>query len=99
LIFLQSSHAADAGHYFQQAAGRIAEARKKGAKLVVMDPRLSNSAGMADLWVPCWPGTETALYLYLANRILNEKGINGESLVNHEFVKNWVNWDRLISLR
>ncbi len=24
LIFLQSSHAADAGHYFQQAAGRIA---------------------------------------------------------------------------
>ncbi len=97
LIFLQSSHAADAGHYFQQAAGRIAEARKKGAKLVVMDPRLSNSAGMADLWVPCWPGTETALYLYLANRVLNEKGINGEDLVNHNFVKNWVNWDKLMS--
>jgi anaerobic selenocysteine-containing dehydrogenase len=96
LIFLQSSHAADAGHYFQQAAGRIAEARKKGAKLVVMDPRLSNSAGMADLWVPCYPGTETALYLYLANRILNEKDINGKDLVNHNFVKNWVNWDRLM---
>ena len=97
LIFLQSSHAADAGHYFQQAAGRIADARKKGAKLVVMDPRLSNSAGMADLWVPCYPGTETALYLYLANRILNEKDINGDDLVNHNFVKNWVNWDRLMA--
>ncbi len=97
LIFLQSSHAADAGHYFQQAAGRIADARKKGAKLVVMDPRLSNSAGMADLWVPCWPGTETALYLYLANRILNEKDINGEDLVNHNFVKNWVNWEQLMT--
>jgi len=96
LIFLQSSHAADAGHYFQQAAGRIAEARKKGAKLVVMDPRLSNSAGLADLWVPCWPGTETALYLYLANRILNEKGINGEDQVDHDFVKNWVNWEQLM---
>jgi len=96
LIFLQSSHAADAGHYFQQAAGRIADARKRGAKLVVMDPRMSNSAGMADLWVPCWPGTETALYLYLANRILNEKGINGEDLVNHAWVKNWMNWDRLM---
>ncbi|MEJ2437819.1 MAG: molybdopterin-dependent oxidoreductase, partial [Sulfurovaceae bacterium] len=93
LIFLQSSHAADAGHYFQQAAGRIADARKRGAKLVVMDPRMSNSAGMADLWVPCWPGTEAALYLYLANRILNEKGLNGDSLVNHNFVKKWVNWD------
>jgi len=33
-----SSHAADAGHYFQQSAMRIAKARKKGAKLVVMDP-------------------------------------------------------------
>ena len=99
LIFLQSSHAADAGHYFQQAAGRIADARKKGAKLVVMDPRLSNSAGMADLWVPCWPGTEAALYLYLANRILNEKDMNGNDLVNHNFVKNWVNWDRLMKNR
>ena len=97
LIFLQSSHAADAGHYFQQAAGRIADARKKGAKLVVMDPRLSNSAGMADLWVPCWPGTEAALYLYLANRILHEKDINGEDLVHHAWVKNWMNWDVMMA--
>jgi anaerobic selenocysteine-containing dehydrogenase len=97
LIFLQSSHAADAGHYFQQAAGRIADARKRGAKLVILDPRLSNSAGIADLWVPCWPGTETALYLYLANRILNEKDANGDDLVDHEYVKNWVNWDRLMA--
>jgi len=97
LIFLQSSHAADAGHYFQQAAGRIADARKKGAKMVVLDPRMSNSAGMADLWVPCWPGTETALYLYLANRVLHEKDINGEDLVDHKFVKNWFNWEEMMA--
>jgi len=96
LIFLQSSHAADAGHYFQQSAGLIADARKRGAKMVVIDPRLSNSAGMADLWLPVWPGTEAALYLYLANRILNEKGKNGEDLVDHEFVKNWINWRKLM---
>jgi len=99
LIFLQSSHAADAGHYFQQSAGYIADARKKGAKLVVMDPRLSNSAGIADLWLPVWPGTETALYLHLANRILNEKDLNGKDLVNHEFMKNWVNWDQMMKDR
>ena len=96
LIFLQSSHAADAGHYFQQSAGFIADARRKGAKLVVMDPRLSNSAGIADLWLPVWPGTEAALYLHLANRILHEKDKNGNDLVNHAFVKNWVNWDQLM---
>ena len=96
LIFLQSSHAADAGHYFQQSAGYIADARKNGAKMIVIDPRMSNSAGMADLWIPCWPGTEAALYLYLANRILNEKDKNGDDLVDHNFVKEWMNWDRLM---
>ena len=99
LIFLQSSHAADAGHYFQQSAGLIADARKRGAKMVVIDPRMSNSAGMADLWIPAWPGTETALYLYLANRVLHEQDLNGKDLVNHEFFKEWTNWDRLMANR
>ena len=97
LVFLQSSHAADAGHYFQQSAGLIADARKRGAKMVVLDPRMSNSAGMADLWIPCWPGTETALYLYLANRVLHEKDLNGEDLAAHDFMKEWMNWDRLMA--
>ena len=97
LIFLQSSHAADAGHYFQQSAGYIADARKRGAKMVVIDPRMSNSAGMADLWIPTWPGTEAALYLYLANRILNEKKKDGTDIVDHKYVKEWLNWDRLMA--
>ena len=87
LIFLNSSHAADAGHYFQQAAGHIADARAKGAKLVVMDPRMSNSAGMADLWIAAWPGTEAAIYLHLVQRMLTE------DKVNKEFVKKWFNWE------
>ncbi len=87
LVFLNSSHAADAGHYFQQAAGHIADARKKGAKLVVMDPRLSNSAGIADLWIAPWPGTEATIYLYLVQRML------AEGQVNTAFVKKWFNWE------
>ena len=90
LIFLNSSHAADAGHYFQQSAGFIADARKKGGKLVVMDPRLSNSAGIADLWLAPWPGSDPVIYLYLTNRILQE------NKVDNNFVKSWVNWDRLM---
>ncbi len=87
LVFLNSSHAADAGHYFQQSASFIADARKKGAKLVVLDPRMSNSAGMADLWIAAWPGTEPLLYLYLTNRILQENN------VDKRFVKKWLNWE------
>ena len=29
-----------------------------GAKLAVMDPRLSNTASVADEWMPTWPGSE-----------------------------------------
>lgn len=90
LIFLQSSHAADAGHYFQQSAGQIAKARKKGAKLVVMDPRMSNSAGIADLWIPVWPGTESAIYLAMSARLLKEKKYD------REFVREWWNWHDLL---
>jgi anaerobic selenocysteine-containing dehydrogenase len=93
LVFLNSSHAADAGHYFQQSASFIADARKKGAKLVVLDPRMSNSAGMADLWIAAWPGTEPALYLYLVNRILNE------GKVNEEFCRKWLNWEVMMDNR
>ena len=93
LIFLNSSHAADAGHYFQQAAGHIADARAKGAKLVVMDPRMSNSAGMADLWIAAWPGTEPAIYLYLVQRMLTE------NKVNKAFVKKWFNWEVMMDNR
>lgn len=91
LIFLNSSHAADAGHYFAQSAAFIADARKKGAKMVVMDPRMSNSAGMSDLWIAAWPGTEAAIYLYLANRILNE------GMTDKKFVKKWFNWETLMN--
>ena len=54
--------------------------------MVVMDPRMSNSAGMADLWIAPWPGTESAIFLAIASRILHD------DKVNHEYVKNWYNW-------
>lgn len=90
VIILASGHAADSGHYFQQSAGQIAKARKNGARLIAMDTRLSNSAGIADLWIPCWPGTEAAIYLAIANRIIQE------GKVNKEFVKTWYNWQTLM---
>lgn len=93
LVLLVSSHAADAGHYFQQSAGQIAKARRKGAKLVVLDPRLSNSAGMADLWIPCWPGSEAAIHLAIASRLIRERKYQGD------FVRQWWNWQELMDDR
>ena len=45
---------------------------RKNAKLVQIEPRLSNTAAKADPWVPINPGTETDLALGLAYVIIQE---------------------------
>jgi anaerobic selenocysteine-containing dehydrogenase len=85
VIFLISAHL-ESGHYFNPHAQRIIEGKMKGAKLIVLDPRLSNTASMADHWLPTYPGTEAALMLAMARIILQE------GLYNEAFLKNWVNW-------
>jgi anaerobic selenocysteine-containing dehydrogenase len=53
-ILLISAHF-ESGHYFNPHAQRIIEGKMKGAKLAVIDPRLSNTASMADYWMPTYP--------------------------------------------
>jgi anaerobic selenocysteine-containing dehydrogenase len=85
-ILLLSSHL-ETGHYFNPHAQRIIEGKMSGAKLAVIDPRLSNTASVADYWLSPWPGTEAALLLAVANVLLNE------GWFNREFVRRWVNWE------
>ena len=79
-ILLISAHL-ESGHYFNPHAQRIIEGMMKGAKLAVMDPRLSNTASMADYWMPTYPGSEAALLLAMAKIILNE-GLYDRALPN-----------------
>lgn len=56
-----------------QALGRkIVEFKKRGGKLVVVDPRFSNTASKADLWVPIKPGTDGAFALGLGRYIIEQ---------------------------
>lgn len=50
-----------------------AEAISKGAKLVVIDPRFSETAAKAHEWVPIKPGTDTALAMGMLAVIIKEK--------------------------
>jgi anaerobic selenocysteine-containing dehydrogenase len=84
-ILLISAHL-ESGHYFNPHAQRIIEGLMNGAKMAVMDPRLSNTASMADYWMPTQPGSEAAVLLAMANILLEE------DLYNAEYLKNWVNW-------
>ena len=62
-----------------------------GAKLIVIDPRLTYLAGRADVWLQLRPGTDTALALGMANVIINEQ------LYDKEFVRDYVHgWDEFV---
>ena len=54
---------------------KMADARRRGMKLVVVDPQGSNAAAKADEWLPIRPGTDGALALAMLNVLLNEVGI------------------------
>jgi anaerobic selenocysteine-containing dehydrogenase len=84
-ILLISAHL-ESGHYFNPHAQRIIEGKLSGAKLAVMDCRLSNTASMADYWLPTRPGTEAAALLAMARVILEEE------LYDADFLRRWVNW-------
>jgi anaerobic selenocysteine-containing dehydrogenase len=88
-ILLLSSHL-ESGHYFNPHAQRIVEGKSKGARLIVIDPRLSNTSAKADLWLPANPGTEAALILAIARHLLTTGNYN------REFVRRWVNWDEYL---
>jgi thiosulfate reductase/polysulfide reductase chain A len=68
----------------------LANARARGATLIVVDPRFSSAAMKADYWLPIKPGTDTALLLAWMNVLIAER------LVDREFVDEWtVGFDRL----
>lgn len=85
VILLISSHL-ETGHYFNPHAQRIVEGKLSGARLIVFDTRLSNTASMADRWIAPWPGSEAAILLAIANHLI----MTGR--YDREFVRRWVNW-------
>ena len=87
VILLISAHL-ESGHYFNPHAQRIIEGKMNGAKLIVLDPRLSNTASLADHWLPTYPGTEAAVLLAMAKVILDE------GLYDCDYLENWVNWQQ-----
>jgi thiosulfate reductase/polysulfide reductase chain A len=55
------------------------------ARLITIDPRLSNTAGKSDEWIPIKPGTDAMLALAMANVIMEK------NLSNAQFINQWTN--------
>ena len=71
-------------------ATRIADAKARGAKLVVVDPRSAGFANKADQWLRVRPGSDGALALGLAGVMIEE------GWFDREFVTRWTNGPFLV---
>ncbi|KIX14466.1 molybdopterin-containing oxidoreductase family protein [Dethiosulfatarculus sandiegensis] len=69
---------------------QINQARKNKAKLIVVDPRRTEIAKKADLWLQVKPGADGALALGMIHLMLNK------GLYDEKFVRNWTNAPLLV---
>jgi molybdopterin-containing oxidoreductase family molybdopterin binding subunit len=68
-----------------------ADARRRGMKLVVVDPVCHHSGSKADEWIPIRPGTDAAFALGLLNVMLNDHGF-----YDREFLQKYSNGPYLV---
>jgi anaerobic selenocysteine-containing dehydrogenase len=71
-------------------ATAIVEAKKRGMRLIVIDPRRAGLAGKADVWLRVRPGTDGALALGLANLMIQHGWYDAD------FVRAWSNGPLLV---
>jgi anaerobic dimethyl sulfoxide reductase subunit A len=63
---------------------RVAEAKRRGAQIVVIDPRRSATVQhAATWWIPCRPGRDAALMLAVLHVLINEELIDRDFVATH----------------
>ncbi len=70
-------------HRYHGIVEDIITARKNGAKIVVIDPRKSETAKISDMHLKIRPGSDVYLALGLINRILEKKLYDAEFISRH----------------
>lgn len=73
-------------------ASRVAEARRRGAKVVVIDPKPDGSGQQADLWLRMRPGADAALAMGAIHHLI-ESGRFAD-----DFVRRWTNAPMLVDV-
>lgn len=63
-------------------AAKMRQARRKGAGLIVVDPRKTELASMADVWLQLKPGSDVALLNGLMHIILRD-GLQDSEFIDH----------------
>jgi anaerobic selenocysteine-containing dehydrogenase len=66
-----------------EMAFRFLDSWKAGSKIITVDPRLSETAAISDLWLQIRPGTDAALALSMIHVII------AENLYDQDFINSW----------
>ncbi|PLY07745.1 MAG: nitrate reductase [Arcobacter sp.] len=82
LLILTGANTAEAHVVFHN---NIKRAKKKGLQVIVIDPRYTDTAKIADLYLPIKAGSDIDFFNLVSKRIIDE------NLVNEEFVEKYVN--------
>jgi ferredoxin-nitrate reductase len=82
LLILVGANTAEAHVVFHN---RIKTAKKAGLKIIVIDPRFTDTAKVADLHLPIKPGSDIDFFNLVSKRIIDE------GLVDEKFVEEKVN--------
>lgn len=82
LLILVGANTAEAHVVFHN---RIKVAKKQGLKIIVIDPRFTDTAKIADLHLPLKAGSDIDFFNLVSKRIIDE------GLVNEKFIKENVN--------
>ncbi|WP_072679745.1 molybdopterin oxidoreductase family protein [Arcobacter sp. LA11] len=82
LLILAGANTAEAHVVFHN---NIKRAKKKGLKIIVLDPRFTDTAKIADLYLPLKVGSDIDFFNLVSKRIIDE------NLVDEKFIKENVN--------
>lgn len=82
LLILAGANTAEAHVVFHN---RIKKAKKEGLKVVVIDPRNTDTAKIADIYLPIKVGGDIDFFNLISKRLIDEE------LYNKEFVENYIN--------
>jgi len=82
LLILTGANTAEAHVVFHN---KIKKAKKEGLKVIVIDPRFTDTAKIADLHLPIKPNSDIDFFNLISKRLIDEK------LVDEEFVEKHVN--------
>jgi len=82
LLILAGANTAEAHVVFHN---KIKKAKKSGLKVIVIDPRMTETAKIADLYLPLKPGSDIDFFNLVSKRMIDEE------IYDKQFVQNYVN--------